>query len=467
MCCQRSISVKLLSVIWFLVLLSCLTSTTLAGEYRAYSLTAAERLLRSKKDVQSDVRVLGGITQPVAFVLNEVRNELILVGQVNPTYSKIRLDDLVVAMRAVLKHREAPLVSIDPAPEGSPLSEQVVRFAGKIENTQFGRDLLDADVFLKKLGLGKINAEVWGVRSYLDLSAEEWRRTGKEDGVLSRFWFLVDPGASAVATRKGVGLVKRLKIKVQTEVSARTVGGRYDKTTNSADSLGEAFAESLTANLDDVMLAMPELRRLDQLYRLVGVASLIERWRDQFGMKLSLDYWLTRVPIKKVITEPTYPLLSSSAERGPGSGASTMTISGGVELRALVTDVRSGSLTALRNLVLKSKPHNSALTWEVPLGDSLDALADVAGAVSLPTTAVNDAGMNLRTQFNSPTSVSLPVKWSRLHVLLACEAEPVQHDSPSGTRPSAKGWGCAAEQACSDLGRHFWGTVVLATCPWR
>lgn len=414
---RRSAYLNMQAAALFAMLLVFTASTALAGMYQAFSLSEARRLLQMKNSGATTARIMAGITLPVACIFDETIDDIILIGQVDPMYSEIHLDDLVVAMRAVVKHGESPLVSIDPAPEGDKSGDQIVRFAGKIENTQFGKDLLDADVVLKKLGLGKVGAEVWGVRSYFDLSAEEWRRTGKEDCVLSRFWFLVDPNASAIAARKGVGLVKRLKIKVQTEVSARTVVSEVGKTANAADPIGGAFADSLTENLDDLMLAMPELRRLDQLYRLVGVASLVEKWRANFGMELKgLHYWLSEAPVKKVETRPTYPLLSSVAKHDSDSGASTMTISGGIELRALVSDVRSGSLTALRDLVLRSKPIKAALTWEVPIGDALNDIVDISHSILLPETTSGNAGMNLWTRYDSVARPSLMAKWSAIQV---------------------------------------------------
>jgi len=327
-------------------------------------MSEARRILLAKTGELPDAKFLGGITRPMGCVFDDASKDLILIGQVDPSASKIQLDDFVVAMRAVLKHGEAPLVSIDPAPDSSKSEDQVVRFAGKVENTQFGKDLLDADVVLKKLGLGKIKAGVWGTRSYFELSEEDWRRTGNTNAILSRFWFLTDPAASAVATRSGVGLVKRLKVKVDTQVAA-----------GATDPIGAEFAGNLTAGIEDLMLEFPELRRLDQLYRLVGAASLIERWQNQkLDIREALAYWLENASVVRVETPSIYPLISSCSDAGPGRNGATMTVSGGVELRALVADVRDGSLSALRDLVLKSRPHKSALSWEVPIGDALDEL---------------------------------------------------------------------------------------------
>ena len=397
-----------------LLLVLCAARPTHAYEYRAFSMAEAERLSRGEISAAGN---LGGITRLVACVFDEELNDLILIGQVDPTYSEISLDHFVVAMRAVLKHREAPLVSIDPPPPGADPREQPVRFAGHIENTQFGKDLLDADVVLKKLGLGKASAELWGIRSYFDLSAEEWQRTGNEEGVLSRFWFMVDPTVSAVAARKGVGMVKRLKIEVRTDTAVPANVSPMDASARAADPIGSAFATAVTNNLNDVMLAMPELRRLDQLYRLVAVASVIEKWRENFGLKLDgLNYWLYDAPVRPVTTRSEFPLLSSVARRGADDGESTMTISGGIELKTLVADVAGGSLSALRDLVLGSKPRKSTLTWAVPIRNALDDITDVAGPPYPARTAItaSNAGMNLKRIYSSMTQAISTVKWNEL-----------------------------------------------------
>lgn len=348
-----------------------------ATPYRAFSLKQAENLLLKKNSpVAADVRRLGGITRPVGCVFDEANKDVVIIGQADPALPPIYIDDLTVAMRAALTYGQEPSVSIDPAPDQS--HKQPVRFEGKLENTRFGKDLLEADVVLKKLALGVLNAEVWGVRSYLDLSVEDWRRNKASDRTCSRFWFLTDDESSAIASRSGVGLVKRVKIKVRTE-AVGTNGG-----TVATDMTGDAFAGTLTTAIGDVMVAIPEVKRLDQLYRLVGVVSVMEHWRDKCGFStsaLGLDYWLNGASIESIPTPLEYALLSRSSEV---PGGQTMTLSGGVELRALVADVRGGALSALHDLVIKSRTSDTELTWSVPIGDALDLIADVE-----PQTAVS------------------------------------------------------------------------------
>ena len=306
-----------------------------------------------------------------------------------------------MALRSVLKYDDPPWVSIDPAPKDSDPNKQLVSFGKKLENTKFGMDLLAADLILKKLGLGKLNAEIWGVRSYFDLSVDEWRRTGNEDPLVSRFWFLVDHTRTAISRRKDIGLVKRLKIKVQTEVNASSSTKRK-KSATLVDEIGNLFANNLTEALDDVMLNNPDLRRLDQLYRLVGIASVMKLWRDKYRLKpetIGLTYWLNDFKVEKKKTKPTVKLLVSTTPKDPGKGR--MKISGGIELNALTTEVKGGSLTALKELVVKSKPSNNALFWLVPIGDALDKIADTYSVGKYPQSRSEyKAGMYLFKNFS-------------------------------------------------------------------
>jgi hypothetical protein len=386
----------------------------------ALSLLQAQKMLE-KKDTPgiTAVRRLAGMASPICCIKTDSDTDVVVFGTFDSDSMPIGIDDFVVALRAVLKYGQAPLVSIDPAKINS--SEQPVRFEGKLEDTRFGNELLDADVVLKKLGLGKLKADVWGIKSYFDLSVDEWCRSGKEDAALNRFWFLTDPEGSSVAVRKDIGLVKRLKIKVQTETMGRPG--------IATDPVGDAFAASMTSALGDLMVTMPELRRLDQLYRLVGIASIIQRWRDKFGVdpdSIGMNYWLNDYPVERVSTPPTYALMASTAK--DATGKKTMTISGGVELRALVEEVKGGSLSALRDLVLKSRPSADAVSWNVPVGDALNEITDVESGEAVATQKeTENAGTFFRTQYGEasvhgssrPLTVSENIAWQSAKAVVA------------------------------------------------
>lgn len=344
-----------------------------ATTYEAFSLRAAERLFQ-KGTQRTKVRALGDIGKVVAVVYDESRGDIVLVGEKVKGEQVGSMDELVVGLRAVLKYGQSPEVSIDRTADTERTNKQLVRFEGGIGNTRFGEYLLDADIILKKLGLGKLQAEAYGIHSYFDMCVKDWQQTGQGQGIQSRFVFIPDKERSYAASRAGVGMIKALEIKVQTEVTGlpgQCEGSHAPDGTR--DEVGDQFASAITAALENMCGHYKELNRLDALFRLTGVAEILKKWRTKDGMDMPcLEYWLDRYPIKTKKTPETYCLLASEAWQGPKGSRRRMVISGGVELRSLVRDIRDGSLTALKDLVVKCRPSEDALTWPVPLGSALD-----------------------------------------------------------------------------------------------
>lgn len=382
-----------------------------AGKFVAYSLGEAQRMVSSDGIRSPELKQLGGITLPMGIVHDPRSDDLVLVGETVDGRSGASLDDFVTALRAWLKHKAAPLVSIDRTPETDSTGQQKVRFDGGIEDTGFGGTILEADVILKRMGLGKLSTELWGIRSYFDLKADEWCAKGEKSPVCSRFWFKPSQPKSYVAFQKGVAVVNRLVMDVQTEV---TEGGTKGSSAE-LDTLGTRFSAGMAAAFDDMAVNYPALARMDTLFRLSGLAEALPKWQDADGWKFKeRDFWLERYPVAKHPTERTHPLIESVA-KNPGGGV--MRVDGGIELKALLLELEDRSITAFRDLVIRSRPTGTALTWEVPLPrkwnfhPELSPDADVSARIkSLP--GVRDLGMTLRTSYDGripgPTSTPAP-----------------------------------------------------------
>ena len=144
--------------------------------------------------------------------------------------------------------------------------------------------------------------------------------------------------------------------------------------TGARDELGERFAASFTANFDDLAACYPEIARLD----LVPVHWTRGRTAE---MAAEASYPVGRHSTTGSIgttwnaaRRPTpYPVLSSEERMARGDQAAWMTIEGGVELSTLVLELKDGSATAFRDVVIRARPSGSPLTWDVPL-DGLDDL---------------------------------------------------------------------------------------------
>jgi hypothetical protein len=380
-----------------------------AGQYKAFSLSEAQRQIQTHASKTADLLELGGITQPIGCVHDEISGDVIIVGECRPRAGSIKLDDLVVAMRSMIKRRIAPLVSIDRTPETPNTGLQIVRFEGGIENTGFGADLLKADEVLKQLGLGKLFADIWGLRSYFDLSAEDWRSTGRESAVMSRFWFKPDKDKSFVAVREGVAVINELHIRVETQVmAAADQSDGQAAVENARDEIGQQFAATLTEALPEAAGYYPEIGRLDPLFRLTGLAEAMRRWQDKFGAKLPcLDFWLDAYPVAVEETLSTHPLLVNEATDERDGKKLKMQITGGVELKPfvrLIDDIRKGSPTAFKELVIASKPKGNPLTWDVPLGNALDSILSKDSNVAPnpaegDSASVSDTGTTLQRDY--------------------------------------------------------------------
>ena len=106
------------------------------------------------------------------MVYDDSRKDLIVVGRIDPARPRVTLDELVVALRAILKQHNWPEVSIDIDEQTSRTGKQKVRFGGGLAGTSVGKAMLDADVVLKELALGYRSAEIWGIRSFFDMFCE-------------------------------------------------------------------------------------------------------------------------------------------------------------------------------------------------------------------------------------------------------------------------------------------------------
>lgn len=132
-----------------------------AGPFIAYSMKEAEGRLKRSGRSAPEVLEMGGITRIAGMVYDPSHGDLIVIGQANAGEEKTSLDDFVVAIRAMGIHKAWPLVSIDKTAETQATGRQVVRFEGGIASSPLGRDLLAADVILKKIALRLLPSDIW------------------------------------------------------------------------------------------------------------------------------------------------------------------------------------------------------------------------------------------------------------------------------------------------------------------
>ncbi|MBI3801678.1 MAG: hypothetical protein HY268_32515 [Deltaproteobacteria bacterium] len=346
-----------------LIVLVLAPSLTQATQFVAYSLREAEQQLQQSSAPRADVHELGGITHIVGMVYDAARQDVIIVGQASTTDDRISLDDVVIALRALFIHHTWPLVSIDKTAETETTGKQTVRFQGGLAHSAFGRDLLGADVFLKKMALGLLSAETEGIRSYVKMSVHYAAEHGLEEHIGTRFWFYPLDGSS-VAVREGVFAIRELKVGVRTQVMHAVLQGKpLTDVSTVRDQPAEEFAAALTAHLDTLSAQHPVLKRLQTLFALVALAQGIQ----SLPSPPDLGYWLREYPVPQVTTPEDYPLLTQKEEVRTANTVRVVEIDGGIELKALLLRLKDGDVTALRDAVLKSRPAETALTWPVPI----------------------------------------------------------------------------------------------------
>ena len=328
-----------------------------AEQYTAYSLKRAQKFIASNKN-NSNVRQMAGITHLVAAVYDKDNDDIILIGKKGGKYPPISLDDWAVAVRSVLKLKQDPAVSIDPTDETKTTKMQKVRFEGSLEDTQFGKDLLAADVVLKRLGLSTLSAEIFGLSSYLDLSVIEYNDTGKRDDILSRFWFLPDKKNARVTAQDGLIVAEEYRILVNNQIM-------MEEGNLVTDPPGELFAQDLHSKFNEVKLYYPELARMEQLYFVTAIVQGIEPG----GMSKSstLSFWRDKFKVKDVSTQKEYPLEKNSSEGVYQGKVANITVSGGIDFDVMVYRMQSGGIEEIKNYVIRSRPEVDALSWDVPL----------------------------------------------------------------------------------------------------
>jgi len=179
------------------------------------------------------------------------------------------------------------------------------------------------------------------------------------------------------------------------------------------DEVGEKFSAALTQQYPLACRQYPEIRRLNTLLALVGVSAAIQKVQSKTeGITGLGDFWLAQYQIQPAQTPQDFPLLMRRATLERTGKVRLLTIDGGVELKTLLLDLNDGSITALREIVLKSRPSGTPLTWRLPLeGWQLPGFPAPAPETTPENGEVKPKGKlgcTLTTQFSPAGSAKLP-----------------------------------------------------------
>jgi tetratricopeptide (TPR) repeat protein len=206
---------------------------------------------------------------------------------------------------------------------------------------------------MKKVGLGLEKLPVEKLRTYYDLSVEQARNSGaSRTSVGSRFWFY--PIVNRVNVLRDVVLLEKFEMGVFTEVLYAEVDGKPVADLDRFEHYpSESFSRSFSDNYDAASQAREVLETLRGLTRLAALAKGL----TQVDLRLNLGFYITGYLLDKSKTPQEADVLKvENQEVG-------FEISGGVDLMALVTQIKEGDASALKKLVLRGRSERTDLTW--------------------------------------------------------------------------------------------------------
>jgi len=400
----------------FLYIMCVFVRTGFTHSYVAYSLETAREMITNRQ-MNPEVRTFGGISRMIGFVYDTANDDIVLLGEKGTAGRTVTLNDFVVSLRALLIKNEWPLVSIDKTPRSAETRKQTVRFEGGIENTRFGKDLLSADITLKKLALGYLAGKIWGIESYVDLMADAVVSKGVKDvSNDSKFWFF--PLGHSFSLNDNVFVIQRLNVGLKGQLltchdSAADGTGPREAT----DAVGNEFVNQLNGNFCDIANYYPEILRINTLYDLIGISQGIK------NMKLDskVRFWLHDYTVEQENTPRETDLLARDTVLGPSNARQHMIIDGGIALRSYQERIaEDGDLLALRDLVLLCRRSKKTLLWNVPIGDWTPSIrcTDAAPRDQDEPESSTSIGFGLSSTVSpvSGSSLTMPTKYNRDYV---------------------------------------------------
>lgn len=303
---------------------------------------------------------LGGISRPIAAVIDEANSDVILLGERIDGAELLNLDDVSVALRAAFLHPyDHPGVSIEPKSCVGCESQDVIYFAG-IENSRMGKICFEADWLLKLMALGRIPTEF---ESLFSRSVRSLNTTADPvSELIARFWFY--PIQNRVSVTDNLVWLGPFRLGVFEEVlSVKDSSGRPLSAADYYDEPAAKYAEDYSAAIDTLAEKHQVLMALDAMMRLVGVTKGLARLQNTVDM----DYFVYEyAPLPEDNKESVNLLHEIDDSIG-------FALSGGVDLLSLVLRLGEGDSDAFVELAAISRPKSDSLSWpfSVTIDDGL------------------------------------------------------------------------------------------------
>jgi hypothetical protein len=329
------------------------------------SMRAARALATSGIARNSVLEYLAGITRPYAMVMDST-GDVIVVGERDTLAPFLSLDDLIIAFRTSdsLQVERCPGVSIDAPDDTDDPDSQCVHYFGGIEGTRYGLVCFLADLLLKQLSMGLVPTGLSGVPNEWDLMLHCVKKDGylrSETEEPGRSWFF--PSLVRVASCVGCAVLHACKIEVLTDDGAGQDSlGVIRRRSPELEPAGRAFARSVSDNFDVIARRHPVLSAFRSLIVLSALAKVVR----SDSCSQSLVQWLKTCDVRRVTTPPRI----GSLRREVGGLAYGLYTSGGVAMSATAYRASAGLPSAVRDVVLSSRPSADALMWTIDLAGS-------------------------------------------------------------------------------------------------
>lgn len=323
-------------------------------------------LARDGKEIPLELRYLAGITQIEQVVIDREAADLSILGPAEgfaPDLSGrmrgittgrpvLNLEDLLVAWRTVQGGQTVVTCSIDPTEEGiaafkayssqnqvaatpaaiaqifqtmaERLGRQTITLSGVPRDSHFAMVLVEADLRMKRIALGKDPAGVRGVPSHLSLM-----RLG--DASMTRWWFvpLYDPiGVNADRTRFELS-GQRLQLLGQDEYT----NFQGQRSVAASNRLGTTkFVKEFTDHIPQLVEVQPSFAELQNLFDWMVVCTLIKTQ----NLASAISWSPTVLGDAKLLPVATYPVPEGvdAVAATNKIGRTTLGLVGGVELNA-------------------------------------------------------------------------------------------------------------------------------------
>ncbi len=253
---------------------------------------------------------------------------LVLLGSrpaVPPTLlgEPVSLADLAVAWRAVAHGEGAtPSMSLD---RGRHPWESMVDFGGRLGDTRLGWVSLLCDVRFKTFSLGidvlagkdvrgKIRESVPGFATHLERFARD-PASRQVMGQQTRLWFYPDTVDLVLSPARDLLAIRRARMLASSEGLRGTEAGAG---TRELPPWTRETIAAINERYDELAGLFPELRELDQVARLLSLATWLRRARDA-GLAIPELDALLALPLPAAPTPRTFPqLLAFDVLPAPG-----------------------------------------------------------------------------------------------------------------------------------------------------